>query len=1003
MALDKQNVQINFAQGLDTKTDPKQVQIGKFLDLENSIFTKAGLLSKRNGYTALPPISANALTTLATYSDNLIAIGDTVQVLSSNAVKWFDKGIIQPVDLSVIPVVRTSGSQTMNDVAVASTGLACAVYVELGIAYYQILDSSTSQIIINTTALPSTAANPRVFALGKYFVITFLRTVVAATHLEYIAIPISQPNNPGTAQNLSLQAKNLAAGYDGIVANNNLYVAVSGSDLGGSIRITYIDQILNQHNTVIIAGHSSDLMSATADESGNTPIIWFTFWDITDGNGYTVAYNQILVPVLAPTQVITAKPLNSLTSLAIFGVNKIFYETAHLYSYGAAVTDFLSSVSCTQLGVVGATAVILRSVGLASKAFYFPLTAQIYMLTAYGGQLQPTYFLIDQFGNIIAKLAYSNGGGYMTTEVLPSVTVTGSLVQIGYLFKDLLVSVNKAQGVATSTGVYSQTGVNLASFSINTSKMIPAEIGNDLHLTGGFLWMYDGSKAVEHGFHVWPENIFVTTSPVGGFLTAQTYFYQVTYEWTDAQGNLHRSAPSVPFQITTAGPTSSNTINVPMLRLTYKSLPNDARIVIYRWSTAQQIFYQITSITNPILNDPTIDSVAYTDTVPDANILGDIILYTTGGVVEDIAAPACTTLTLFKSRLILVDAENQNLLWYSKQVIQATPVEMSDLFTIYVAPTTGAQGSTGPIRALSVLDDKLIIFKKDAIYYITGNGPDNTGANNDFSDPIFITATVGCMNQQSIVFMPQGLMFQSDKGIWLLGRDLNTTYIGAPVEEFNSSIVVAAINVPGTNQVRFTLDDGKTLMYDYYFGQWGTFTNIPAISSTLYQGLHTYLNSFGEIFQESPGKYIDGSNPVLMAFTTSWFNLAGVQGFERAYEFYLIGEYITPHKLNVQVAYDYNPYPAQTNLIVPDNFNPKYGLQPGPYGSGSPYGGNPTLEQWRVFLARQKCQSFQITLTEVYDSTFGVAAGAGFTLSGIDLTVGIKLGRPKLSAARQVG
>jgi hypothetical protein len=42
MALVKQPLAINFAQGLDTKTDPKQVQPGKFLALQNTIFTKGG-------------------------------------------------------------------------------------------------------------------------------------------------------------------------------------------------------------------------------------------------------------------------------------------------------------------------------------------------------------------------------------------------------------------------------------------------------------------------------------------------------------------------------------------------------------------------------------------------------------------------------------------------------------------------------------------------------------------------------------------------------------------------------------------------------------------------------------------------------------------------------------------------------------------------------------------------------------------------------------------------
>jgi hypothetical protein len=205
---------------------------------------------------------------------------------------------------------------------------------------------------------------------------------------------------------------------------------------------------------------------------------------------------------------------------------------------------------------------------------------------------------------------------------------------------------------------------------------------------------------------------------------------------------------------------------------------NPVKIVAYRWSVGQQIYYQTTSILAPILNDTTVDSVTFVDVNADVTILGNNILYTTGGVIENVNAPSSNVLALFDTRLWLVDAEDPNVLWYSKQVIPATPVEMSDLFTIFVPPTTSTQGSTGPMTAAAAMDDKLIVFKRNAMLYINGSGPDNTGANNQYSPPIFITATVGSKNQRSIVLMPQGLMFQSDnKGIWLLGRDLNTDYM----------------------------------------------------------------------------------------------------------------------------------------------------------------------------------------------------------------------------------
>lgn len=1002
MAIEKLPLPINFSQGLDRKTDPKQVQLGKFLALENAVFETGTLLQKRNGFGNLPALSGiNLSTDLSTYLGNLVALSDTLQVLNGDSGQWISRGSIQPVSLNTVPLVRTSSSQTAVDTAVASNGLSCTVFLESnGNSYYQISDSVSGQIIINRTALPASTAMGRAFVLGNFFIVTFLRTISATPRIQYIAIPLNNPSNPGSPVNLSSQVSGLTAGYDGTIANNILYLAWDGSDVGGAIRITALSSTLNQSNVDAIAGETADLMSVTSDESGITPVIWVTYWDSSSTNVSTLAVNQVLAPVLAPTIIDTGVTIRAITSVADNQLLTALYDNINTYSYSSVETDFISKVTCTQSGTVGTPGIIIRSVGLASKAIIY--NNIIYVLSAYAGAYQPSYFLIDSNGNLIVNLAYSNGAGYVVNQILPQIALANNLLSIGYLIRDLLATVNKSQGNANPNGIYTQTGINLVTMSIPGAGSIDAEIAQSLHLTGGYLTQYDGAKPVEHGFDVWPEDIAATTATTGGSLAAQDYFYAVTYEWTDAKGLLHRSAPSVPLQVTTTGSTSANTLNIPTLRLTAKTGDNPVRIVIYRWSASQQVYYQITSISAPLLNNVTVDSVSYVDTQSDADILGNVILYTTGGVLEDIAAPPCSTSTMFDSRLWLVDAEDKNLLWFSKIVQESVPVEFSDLLTVYVAPTTAAQGNTGAITALSVLDDKLIIFKKNAIYQLTGRGPDNTGANNNYSEPTFTTGTIGCTNQRSIVYTPAGLMFQSDKGIWLLSRDLGTSYIGAPVEAYNTATVVSAINVPGTNQVRFTLDTGVTLMYDYYYGQWGTFTGIAAVSSTLYQGFHTYLNQYGAVFQETPGKYLDGTKPVLLAFTTSWLNLAGIQGLQRMYFMYMLATYISPHKLTVQLAYDYNNSPSQTTEIVPDNYSLPYGEDP-IYGGGSElYGGPGNLEQWRVFFDRQKCQSLRITIRESYDASLGVSAGAGLTISNLNIQAGIKKGAPTLRPSRSV-
>jgi len=1020
MPLQKQALNINFAQGVETKADPWQVEPGKMLEMVNSVFTKTGMLTKRNGFEQLAslPKDANHVTT---FRDNLIAIKNDLLVLSPDETQWFDKGDYSQVQLNTVPLVRTGTSQTTVDTAVGG-GLACSVWVDsVGAYYYQVSNASTGITLQSATSLGA-VNNPRVFAIGVYFVITYT-SGTSPSSLLYVAIPHATPTTITSPVTLSAQVQSATAAYDGVVSNNFLYLAFNASDGGGAIRITALSSSLVQQLVTAIPGQTCTLMSVAVDTTSSPPKIWLTYQVSAGGAIRTTALSlstgSLFNTALAPTQIVASgTTISEITCVATGDIMAAYYQVQNYYTGSSGPrSDFVRRVTCTLAGTVGTITVVQRGVGLASKAFI--LNGNYYFLAVYGGIqgtnnfFQPSYFLIKDHitiasatllsGGVVSALSYANGAGYATTMVIPTPWIIDSTAYIGFIRKTLIYPVNKDQNAnsTSNVNVYAQQGIDIASFTIDTEQVNAVEAGGSLLLTGGILWMYDGDKPVEHCFNVYPEDI-TTTSASGGSMTHQTYFYQITYEWTDNSGLIHRSAPCTPIKYVLTSPHNSISLKIPTLRLTYKTNPNPVRIVIYRWSTAQQAYYQVTSVTSPLLNDPTVDSVTYTDTAADTSILGNQLIYTTGGVLENTATPAVQAMTLFKSRMFMIDGEDRNLLWYSKPILDATPIEMTDLQTIYVAPTISSQGSTGDMKALVPMDDKLIIFKANAIYYLVGNGPDATGANNDYGDPAFITATAGCSRPNSIVNTPNGIMFQSDKGIWLLGRDFSTNYIGAPVEAYNNSEVISAITVPGTNQVRFTLDTGEILVYDYFFNQWSTFEGIPALSSVVYQGKHTFIDKYSRTFKEKSDYYLDGGTPVTMKFKTAWFKMAGLQGFQRAYYFMLLGKYLSPHKLALSIGFDYNPNPAQVAIVSPENFSGYWG-DIALWGNEGPWGGGSQVEQWRIFLTQQKCQSFQISLQEFYDPTIGPVAGAGFTLSGLNLIIGVKKGwntlAPRLSTS----
>ncbi len=1080
------------------------------------------------------------------------------------------------MEVDTLSLIKNSINQTQADAAVAANGLVCVAYTETNgktTAYkYAILNNETGQNIVAPTAIPvasgTVTGSPKVFLLGNYFILVFTNVISSTSHLQYIAISTATPTNVTTAADIaSSYISNPSVSWDGVVVENNLYIAYNTTAGGQSIKVVYLPVTTAAaagapSSPVTFVGYTADVVSLCADTTSLNASIYISWWSVSNTLGYTAAVSAApsFSVTMIPIGIISIGTIDNIASAAQGGTCSVFFEEENSYSYDTAIpTNYIASVSLTPKGapvsfhsvfsgstgtitassatglvngmfivdattsgnllqnttfthsgttltlsnntqgasasspgdlmmaqavtlsaVLGTPTVIARGVGLASKAFI--IDGVIYFLAAYessaaaGAGFQPTYFLINGSTSTsaapapVAKLAYSNGGGYLPNGI-PAVTVTDNVAQVVYLRKDLIESQAPAgiQSIAQiAPAVYTQTGINLATFTIGTENIASVEIASTLQLTGGFGWLYDGYLPVEENFLLWPDSVEVTTNasavtPTGtvtsgsnvitavssmtgvgigaavtgtaipasqvitgftsntitfgpliatgthiaetitvtGNIAAQQYYYQVIYDSPDNQGNEYRSAPSVPVTITTTGSTSTNKIFIPTLRLTYK-IANPVKIRIYRWSTADQVYYEVTSIAQPLMNDPTTDFVFWYDSQSNAQIIGNNILYTTGGVVEQVNSPASNIITLFDTRAWKVDAEDQNLLWYSKQVIEATPVEWSDLFTYYVAPNAGTSQSTGPVTALAPMDDKLIIFKRDALYFINGTGPDNTGSNSQYpTSPYFISSAVGCTNQASIVLTPSGLMFQTDKGIWLLDRGLATTYIGKDVEGFNGSRVTSAVNVPATTQVRFTLDTGEVLVYDYFFGQWNTFNGQAAISSCIYQSVHTYLNQYGQVYQENPGSYLDGSNPVLMQFTTGPIALGGISGYQRAIYLVLTGTYESPTKLIVQIAFNFGQF-TQQYIITPDNATGVYGSD-SIYGQTSPFGGKGKLLQWRIPLEMQQCQSFQISAQEVYDSSVGQPAGAGFTLSNINCEILVKSGRRPFSASRTQG
>jgi hypothetical protein len=513
--------------------------------------------------------------------------------------------------------------------------------------------------------------------------------------------------------------------------------------------------------------------------------------------------------------------------------------------------------------------------------------------------------------------------------------------------------------------------------------------------------MYDGIDVVEHNFHLFPEDVSVSTSSSGGSISAGAYSYAVCYEWVDNQNNVHRSHPSLP-KIETDFPsgttTGSATLIIPYLQFTDKQGTRPVQIIVYRTRSNGQLLYRISSFTAPNYNVVNGSSgyLSYTDTLNDSDLDGKPLLYSQfiagpqngeAFVLQNIAAPPAKLIQLHRNRLWVVDSTNPLQLWYSKEAEIGGPVEFTQGFVKQIDPRGG------PITALATVDDKLLVLKRSHIFTVVGRGPDSTGLNNDLSDSILVTTDVGCIDPRSVVGMPIGIMFKSAKGIYLIDRSLQVQYIGSPVEAYNAESVTSATLMADVNQVRFTLGGGKTLVYDYFVQQWGVFTGQYAVDSLIWNATPVLLRANGTVLRETPNVWTDAGSPFSLKLATSWLTFANIQGFQRVRRAQILGAWKAPHDLAVDVCVDFNDTIVQSMTVTPQAPTVYGGTTQVPivYGNGV-YGGTFQLYQWRIDLARQKNQAVKFIIRDLPTAT----AGEGMSLSSIAFEVGAKQGTAKV-------
>jgi hypothetical protein len=947
--------------GLNTRKDDKFLLPGEVKNLENGVYRKEGRIDKKLGFANLTKNIFGGGTLgeakgVYTLGDELLCEADgRIYSYSENSTAWVDKGQFIRTSTETQSIMRNNKEQ--YDYQFATIGnVRIHVWYDTRLKY-SIQDIETGTYYVYDTALTGATnqARPRVIASGTDFHIFCWS---GSSGLRYLKISATTPTTlPADILFLGGLLADPGIKFDVTSIGTTFYLSYHNSS--GNITTNRYD---NADFTVAAATNTyvpgvavgtdtrSSMYVATSTVSGTSYI--HTAWQDTNERIHVrildTSFNVIMADddftaeFYAPliTAVQTSSSSHTLTWFASNNLqgsnhfNQVFTGTM-------GVSGLITDMAFTNP----------RNMRLVTKAFKVDDISCVGVVITQDDQ-RCIYFVDSDF-NIITKIAAGEAGiGENSRRVIP-VEVSGSTVTAGFL----------QQGEYKVEDSVGSTVEGLALATINfgeSSSCAVTKLNDVLYFSAGVLKVYDGISVFDDSFAYYPDVLSATTGAAGN-VEAGDYQYTATYEWLDNKGNLHRSAPAIPFEKVVGGSLIVD-VEISLLALSDKVANGRSQVKVVLWrtdNTGAGPFYRVTDIDN----DP--DAAAFVmeieDNYSDETISANEILYTQGGVLENIQAPASTSVTNHKNHLVITGLEDP-------QVIRSTkPAERSTApgFNEALEARTAAEG--GRNIAVASMDDKLVIFKESACYFCVGDGPDPFGAGM-FTSPQLISDTIGCPYKNSVVLTSDGLMFQSSQGIYLLSRGLELIPMDAP-DDYVDSEIVNVVKIKDQNEVRFCQASGSILVYNWDFKRWSLFPDKSCVGSTIWQDKHVIVTSAAQVSYEDSSTYLDNSVFVPMEITTGWIQLDEIAGLQRIYKVQVVGEYLTPHKLTVDISYDQDDSTVETHQLAVSADPKEY------------------IYEFRP--RRQKCSSIQFTLRDVVP-TSGTGTGQALSISGLRLIVGVK-------------
>lgn len=725
-------------------------------------------------------------------------------------------------------------------------------------------------------------------------------------------------------------------GWDVALSGGTFYVAYTNPNTAGS---GYVQSYTVSAQTFTSVA-SGSFAGATP---GNT-----TYQRLSIAVGTNTTYPLAITTNASVITMTSALVLRTRTDYNYPTTDAIAYPTATLWvgnvAYGFAITLAASGAYALYLGVIGVNPVTSTqtlagnypapstavTTGIVSRPWSYNGKLYIWVFgSGFAGwgvfreqvlmEINPTTFGL----NYIARTAYQSAG--LTNQ--PYTMVPNDVSQIpntNQFFTHMTQTTDVVGGTPATLGTSATQAVPAVvsnSFYGALSRTVfdftptsPTRIHNvpcgGVFVAGAFPLQYDGQALVEAGYSSAPEfttapnlpgnKVTVSNNDANGLIAAGTYTYYAVFCRRDAYGNIIRSSPSSPYIVTTTG--TKNRVIFPQI---YYSRAPGTQIEYYRTTLIAPL--------QPQLVGKTPNGTGFTDTLADASITSNPTLYTYSGEYPNDPPPAVFSMAVGETRAYIIPSDARNTIWCSKKFSPGRSIE----WTTNLLLTEGGTHS-GNFTAIAVLDTNVIVFKQDQILYFYGDGPDNAGSTGSFSAFQKLASDVGCIDPGSLAIIPAGLLFRSQRGIELLTRALQVTYVGFPVEPLAQSLtaISSATVMPQYQQVRFTspIAGEPTLVYDYLSTRWSTYSGMNALSTANVLGNFWWISADGtKCNVETPGLFQDNGAFITMTIETPEIPSSAIQGWGRIYRIAILGEMKSSHLLTVSFAYDHQE--TYTNAI----------------------------------------------------------------------------------------